>query len=363
MILTIIIAIASLILLIILHELGHFLTAKKFGIKVEEFGIGYPPRLFGKKFGETLYSINLLPLGGFVRIYGHEKRIKDSRSFSEKPAWQRALVILGGVIVFWIIAAILLTIVMYMGVPTQIEDSQNDNLVNPRVQIIEVVQGSPAESAGIKIGDSVKSIEFKNESIDITKVKELQEFTATHKGKEITLSIERGKEIFETSLVPRESFPETQGPIGISLVRTSIKSYSWYEAPIQGVLATVNLTAMVVKGWGMTIASLVQGNGVPQGIEVKGPVGIFELFAQMGALGTGYFLRLIALISISLALLNILPIPALDGGWLMFIIIEKIRGRAVTQKVEQRLTVFFFLLLISLMVYVTIKDVIHIFTK
>jgi regulator of sigma E protease len=359
MILTIIISLISLILLIVFHELGHFLIAKKFGIKVEEFGIGYPPRLFGKKFGETIYSINLLPLGGFVRIYGHEKRIKDSRSFSEKPIWQRALVILGGVIVFWIIAAILLSIVMYMGVPTQIEDSQNDNLVQPRVQIIGVIANSPAEKAGIKIGDSVKSIEFKNESVNITKVKELQEFTEEHQNKEITLTIERGKQVFETSLVPRQSYPEGQGPIGVSLARTSVKSYSWYEAPVQGILATINLTALVVKGWGMTIASLVQGNGVPDGIEVKGPIGIFELFAQMGSLGVGYFLRFIALISVSLALLNILPIPALDGGWLMFIMIEKIRGKAVTQKIEQGVTVFFFFLLIALMVYVTIKDVIH----
>jgi len=273
------------------------------------------------------------------------------------------LVVLGGVITFWIIAAILLSIVMYMGVPTQIEDSQNDNLVQPRVQIIAVVPDSPAESAGMRIGDSVKSIEFKNESINISKVKELQEFTETHRGKEVTLIVERGKDIFETSLVPRESFPEGQGPIGVSLARTSLKSYSWYEAPVQGVFATVNLTVMVVKGWGMTIVSLFQGNGVPDGIEVKGPVGIFELFAQMGSLGVGYFLRFIALISISLALLNVLPIPALDGGWLMFIIIEKIRGKAITQKVEQGITVFFFLLLISLMIYVTIKDVIHLFLK
>ncbi|MEA3344513.1 MAG: M50 family metallopeptidase, partial [Patescibacteria group bacterium] len=235
--------------------------------------------------------------------------------------------------------------------------------VNPRVQIIEVVQGSPAESAGIKIGDSVKSIEFKNESIDITKVKELQEFVETHKGKKITLSIERGKEIFETSLVPRESFPEKQGSMGVSLVRTSMRSYPWYEAPIQGTLETVNLTVGIVKGWGMIITSFVQGNGVPEGVEVKGFVGIFELFAQMGALGTGHFLWFTAFISISLALFNILPIPALDGGWFMFIIIEKIRGKAVAQKIEQGLTVFFFLLLILLMIYITIKDVIHIFQK
>ena len=126
------IAFISLMSLIITHELGHFLLAKKFGIKVEEFGIGYPPRIYGKKVGETIYSLNLLPFGAFVRIFGHEERIDHPRSFSNKPIWQRALVILGGVVSFWIVAAILLTLVMALGVPSIINDSDAIGFSEPK---------------------------------------------------------------------------------------------------------------------------------------------------------------------------------------------------------------------------------------
>jgi len=357
MLLIIIVAFISLIGLIVLHELGHFLLAKKFGVKVEEFGLGYPPRLFGKKFGETIYSLNLLPLGAFVKIYGHEKRIDDPRSFTTKPFWQKALIILGGVISFWLIAAILLTIVMYLGVPIQIGDDENHNLVEPKVQIMAVAPASPAEEAGIRIGDTIKQFSISTFQFSISKIKEVQEFTETYKGQEITLTIQRGKEIFDVSLVPRETPPKDEGAMGVALIRTTLKSYSWYQAPIQGILATGNLTWMVIKGWAMTIASLFQGKGIPDGVELRGPVGIFELFAQVGTLGLTYFLHFIALISICLALINVLPIPALDGGWFLFLVIEKIRGKPVSQKIEQKVTVFFFFLLITLMIYVTIKDI------
>lgn len=368
MFLTIIIAFISLIGLIVLHELGHFLLAKKFGVKVEEFGIGYPPRLFGKKIGETIYSLNLLPLGGFVKIYGQEKRIDHPRSFSTKPFYQKALIILGGVVSFWVIAAILLSIIMYLGVPMQIGDDENQGLVDPKVQIMAVALNSPAQEAGIRVGDTIKQFSISLDAsgrtprraafqFPINKMREVQEFTETHRGQEITLTIQRGKEIFDVSLVPRESPPKDQGAMGVALVRTALKSYSWYQAPVQGILATGNLTGMVIKGWGMTIASLFQGKGVPPGVELRGPVGIFELFAQVGSLGVTYFLHFIALIAICLALINVLPIPSLDGGWLLFLVLEKIKGKPVSQKIEQKVTIFFFCLLITLMVYVTIKDI------
>src|SRR4030042_6402817 len=138
MIFTIIIVFISFVILVILHEFGHFILAKIFGVKVEEFGLGYPPRLLGKKFGETIYSINLLPLGGFVKIYGQEERIDNPRSFTTKPFWQRALIILGGIISFWVVSAILLSIVMAIGAPTAIEDEENGGMVNPKVQIIAI---------------------------------------------------------------------------------------------------------------------------------------------------------------------------------------------------------------------------------
>lgn len=350
------IAFISLITLIIIHELGHFLLAKKFGIKVEEFGIGIPPRIFGKKIGETIYSINLLPLGGFVKLYGHEKRETGPDSFSSKPIWQRALVILGGVVSFWIVAAILLSIVMALGVPTIVGDEET-GLTNPMVQIVGVAKDSPAEQAEMRIGDAIIGIN----DVSLNKVKEVQEITQENKGKEMILTIQRGKEVFNVSLTPRESFPEGEGAMGVGLIRTALKSYPWYLAPFKGIIATGNLTLAILDGWVMTLSSLFQGNGMPEGAEVRGIVGIFELFVQVGGLGLSYFLQFIAIIAVSLALINALPLPALDGGWFALLMVEKLRGKPINQKTEQIISSIFFILLITLMVWITIKDVARLF--
>lgn len=368
MILTIIIALIALLLLVILHEFGHFILAKKFGVKVEEFGIGYPPRIFGKKIGETIYSLNLIPLGGFVKLLGEEgnkeENVKDPKNFNNKPIYQRALIVLGGVIMFWIIAWVLLSITMCLGTPTVISDDMNENLINPKVQIVAVAPDSPASQAGIKPGDSIKEFFIENNSearYEINKVKHVQELTEKYEGQEIVLSIERGDEVFETKLIPRISPPQGQGAIGIGLARTAIVSYPLHQAIIQGGIETYNFTKATIQGWGMVFSSLFSGNGMPVGVQVMGPIGVFDLFAQMSSLGFVYFLRFTALISIFLALFNILPIPALDGGKLAFLGIEAIRKKPVSQEFEQKITGFCFLLLILLMVVVTFKDIQRLF--
>ncbi|MDD2731581.1 MAG: site-2 protease family protein [Candidatus Pacebacteria bacterium] len=362
MILTVIISFFILIGLIILHEFGHFILAKKFGVKVEEFGIGYPPRIWGKKIGETLYSLNFLPFGAFVKIYGHEERIQDARSYASKPIWQRFLIILGGVISFWIVAFVLLTAVIILGMPTVIEDSQNQNIIDPKVQILYISQDSPAFEAGLEIGDIVTKIKPQGlEPIGIDKVKEIQDITEDNKGKEIVLTIKRGKEILDIPVVPRVSPPDKEGPMGVGLVRTALVSSPLYQAPFKGLAATGDLTLTILKGWWFTLSSLLGGEGMPEGVEVRGVVGIFELFVQAEGLGLIYFLQFIAIISISLAILNIMPIPALDGGWAVLLILEKIKGRPISQKIEQNINSFFFILLISLMVWITIKDIARLF--
>ncbi len=358
MIFTLFIAFISLIGLVVLHELGHFITAKIFGVKVEEFGIGYPPRLIGKKIGETIYSLNLLPFGAFVKIYGEEKKAVGNQSFSQKPIWQRALIVLGGVVSFWIISVILLSIIMALGTPTIISDEENGRLTGPKVQIAAVSPGSPAEIAGLEVGDTIISLKS-NEELNVNKVKEVQEFTELNKGQQISLKIQRGKEVFETSIVPRVSPPEGEGAMGLALVRTAVKSYPWYEAPFRGTLAVGNLTIAVVRGWIMAFTNLIKG--LPTGAQLMGPVGIFSLFAQAGQLGAIYFLQFIAIISVYIALFNILPIPALDGGKLLFLAIEKVRRKPVSQKIEQKITAAFFMILIFLMVLVTIKDIARLF--
>ena len=352
----IILALVSLITLMALHEFGHFIVAKAFKIKVDEFGIGYPPRIFGKKFGETIYSLNWIPFGAFVRIYGHEERLNEPRSFSTKPIWQRALVILGGVVSFWIIAIIIMSIVIALGIPTIIKDSDT-GYPDAKVQIIEISKNSPAQKAGIQIGDVIVRINDKN----IYKVSEAQAAIKENQGKEASFTIKRGGNLLNIIAVPRVNYSANEGSLGVGLVRTALKAYPWYEAPLNGIKATYNLTFMTVEGWINTLKSIFMGNGVPQGVEVRGIVGIFDMFIQAGGMGVSYFLQFIAIISVSLAVLNILPIPALDGGWLMLLAIEKIKGKPINIKTERMINGIFFFLLIALMIFVTIKDLIRIF--
>ena len=349
MILTIFIAIFSLVSLLVLHEFGHFILAKRFGIRVDEFGVGYPPRIFGKKFGETIYSLNLIPFGAFVKIHGEEGGIGDYRSFIGKPMWQRVSIVLGGVVSFWIMAVIVLSVVAGVwGLPMAVGDEENHNLIDPKVQIMTIALGSPASQAGMKVGDII---------IGFEKVQELQEFIERNQGKEITLTIKRGKETIDTQITPRVSPPEGEGPIGVGLTRIALRPYPWYQAPSQGVAATGRMTLGVVGGWVMALKNVLGLVELPEGVkmEMMGPLGIFDLLREYFELGINYFLFLVALISIALALVNILPIPALDGGKLLFLAIEAARGKPVSQKIEQRITSSFFILLIILMIFVTIK--------
>ncbi len=362
MIYTIFIAIASLIGLVILHELGHFIAAKKFGIKVEEFGIGYPPRIFGKKIGETIYSLNLLPFGAFVKIYGEDKEIEDSRSFSQKPIWQRAIIIFAGVLTFWIIAVIIFSIVFMIGVPTAISDQASSDLLKkatqpPKVLISGVSADSPAQGAGIQPGDRIIFMQTKDrtEKIEINKVNQIQVFTGSHKGEKIILGIKRGNEEFDVSLTPRVSPPSGEGSIGVALVRATVLSYPWYIAPLRAIQNSAQVTYGVIYGLGSALFKLIRGQET--GVQVMGPVGITKLVSQHFTLGINYFLQFIAVISIYLAIFNLLPIPAVDGGRLLFLGIEKLKGSPINRKIEQNINAIFFTLLVGLMIWVTIKDI------
>jgi len=366
MAITILIAFFSIIALLIIHEFGHFIVAKRFGIEVKEFGVGLPPRLFGKKIGKTIYSLNLLPFGAFVKIPSVEGRGEEDKENYQKleniPVWQRALIILAGVVSFWLVGIILLSIVFSIGTFQAISDEEEGPFVNPpKVQIAAIALDSPAEIAGIKPGDAIKQFQISNFKFQISKVKEVQELTEEYKGEEVTLIIERGKEVFEVSLVPRVSPPEGEGAMGVALVRTAEKSYPIFQAFIKGAETTINLTQAIVVGLVEVLVSLIKGQGLPPGVQFMGPIGIGVLVAQAVQVGLSYFLQFIAIIAIYLAIFNLLPIPALDGGRLLFLGIEKIKGSPVNQKIEQNITTGFFILFIALMILVTIKDVARLF--
>lgn len=367
MIVTILIAFLSIIALLVIHEFGHFITAKRFGIKVEEFGVGLPPRLFGKKIGETLYSLNLLPFGAFVKIPSIEGGSNESdrenyQKLESVPLWRRTLIILAGVVSFWIMGIILLTVVFNIGASQAISDEEQGPFLNlPEVQIVAVASGSPAEITGIKPGDVIKELQIGDYKLPISKVKEVQEFAEKNKGEEIILTIERGNEIFEASLIPRIAPPPGEGVMGVALIRIAEKSYPFFQAFIKGITAAVNLTGTIIAGLAEVLTSLIKGQGLPPGIQFIGPIGLGALVAQAVQVGLSYYLQFIAIISIYLAIFNLLPIPALDGGKLLFLGIEKIKGRPVDAKIEQNITTGFFILFLALMVFVTIKDIARLF--
>ncbi|MBU1015110.1 M50 family metallopeptidase [Patescibacteria group bacterium] len=360
---TVFIAICSLLVLVILHELGHFLVARKFDVEVEEFGVGIPPRLWGKKFGETLYSLNLLPLGAFVRMKGEEARDNAPRSFSSKPVWQRFLIVGGGVAVFWVIAAVLLGVLAgTTGIPAAFADDA-ENVKNPQVRIVEVAADSPASAAGVQIGDIVQEVHSLStgEEREISKVGHLQEAVERYAGTKIVLLLQRGKEVMELELVPREDPPAEQGAIGVGLVRVGLFSVSWYEAPWQGVQMTGKLTGTVVMALGTLAGDLFGGKGMPPGVELRGPIGIVELAGDAVNLGAAYFFYFVALIAIYLAIFNTLPIPALDGGRMFFLVLEAVRKKPLSERTEHRAVAVSFGILLVMLLAVSAMDIFRFF--
>lgn len=363
MALAIVIAFISLISLLVLHEFGHFILAKRFGVKVEEFGVGYPPRIFGKKIGETVYSVNLLPFGAFIRVPGEigGKEKEDERSFSKQSVRRRVMIMLGGVVSFWIMASLIFTIVFNLGAPMAAEDNENTGFNNLQVQIAAISSDSPASKAGLKPGDRIIKITnpVSQNEITVYKVKEVQDFMESNKGQELVLTAQRAREIFEAKITPRAFPPAGEGPLGVALVRMGEKTYPWWQTLWHGIYQTWNLTLAVFQGYYQALSNVFQGQ--PSGVQFTGPVGIFHLMGQASQMGFSYFLNFIGLISIYLAVFNILPIPATDGGKLIFLGIEFLRKKPIAPKIEQGITTAFFMALIGLMVLVTIKDVIRIF--
>ncbi len=345
------IAFFSLIGLLILHEASHFLTAKKCGVNVTEFGIGYPPRIFGKKIGGTLYSFNLLLLGAFVAI--------DEKELKKKSFLQQGLIISAGIISFWIFSFVLIAVILFIGAFTQIEDS-DEFVSEPSVQVVAIADASPAFDAVVKVGDLIYAIKPENQDmVMVDKVEEVQNVITSHKGEEIELNIKRQGEDLKLKLVPRVSPPQRQGAIGVALVRVGIKHYSWHQAIIGSAKETVRLTGLIISGLIGAVGDAFKGK--PSNVELVGPIGIIGIFAKSGALGINYFLQNIAMISLHLAIFNALPIPIMDGGRFAFLVLEKLRKKPLNEKVEKKINNIFFLLLFTLMMFTTIKDIIKLF--
>lgn len=367
----IIIFVIILGVLVFVHELGHFLTARRNGVKADEFGFGFPPRAAGffqdeetKKYkfvwgnkdvqsANTIYSINWIPLGGFVKIKGEDGGgVNEVDSFAAKKAWPRIKILAAGVIMNFILAWFLLSISLMIGAPEEIDSNQGD-LSQVKIQINTVSPGSPAESVGIKVGDEILK---ENAQTNFKNIQEVQNFIKANQGKEIALNLKRGDEVVAVKVVPRENAPKDEGALGIAMSQTAIVSHPIGESLWLGAVEVYQITIAIVMALGGIIASLFVGKGV--GADVSGPIGIAILTKQVATLGLTYILRFAALLSINLGIINALPIPALDGGRILFILIEKIKGSPVSQETEQKFHTIGFILLILLMVLVTLRDVV-----
>ncbi len=358
---TLIIFIIVLSVLVFVHEFGHFIMAKRAGMKVEEFGFGFPPRLFGIKRGETTYSINWVPFGGFVKIFGEDgEERSDPRSFASAKVRIRAGVIIAGVAMNVLLAVILLGIGNAVGLRVGlIDETTVKQAQDIKIQIIQVAAGSPAERTGLKPLDEIAGFKIAGQVMEISAVEEVQNFITQNLDKEVVVLIQSGRELIERKVVPRADPPEGEGALGISLAATGIISYPWYEAIGRGAIDTVNIFRYTAVGYATIIKNVfVTGKA---GVELSGPVGIAVITGKAARLGFTYLMQFTALISINLAVLNIIPLPALDGGRLLFVGIEKLKGRPVSRKIEAAVNAVGFALLVMLMIYVTTKDVLKFF--
>jgi len=359
--LTFLIFILVIGVLVLVHEAGHFFVAKWAGMKVEEFGFGFPPRLWGWKKGETTYSINWIPFGGFVKILGEShEAANDPRSFSSKPASKRMAVIVAGVLMNVLLAYVLLVPVSLIGSRVLLDEKHLDpEARNLQINILQVAPNSPAAEIGWQPGDRFIAVRVENAITPITSVQQLQTIINSNLGKNIFVTLERAGKTMTVPVVPRLNPPAGEGPLGIQLGLTGEIKYSWQEAPIEAAKATYWITTQTGLAFYGLIKQLVLNQELAG--ELSGPIAIAQYTGQAARLGLVRLLEFMALISVNLAILNILPFPALDGGRLLLIIIEKLKGSPVSPKVENSLNAIGFVLLILLMIYVTTKDVIKIF--
>ena len=364
MILAIVVFIFILSFLVIIHEFAHFILAKKMGVKVEEFGIGYPPAVWKKRIGETLYSINIIPIGGFVKLYGEEgeSSIKEERSFASKSPLQRAVIITGGVAMNFLVAVIIFYFMLWSsGFSSQIPlifdykfpfgEQRNSPM------IIGVAKDSPADYAGLRSQDLIvegNGMQFKNS-------REFIEFIDENKGKEVTLVVKNlisGK-TRQVKAIPRVNPPKNEGALGVAIDDISEISYQKpWEKLTAGFLHSLNLSHYSLVGLGYYVkVSLSQRNVEPLASSVVGPVGILALTRITLQEGIYQIVLLIALVSLALCIVNILPIPPLDGGRLVFIFSEAITGKRVSPKIEERVQQIGMIFFIILFILVTSKDI------
>ncbi len=347
---TLLIFIAVLFVTVMVHEWGHFITAKRSGMLVEEFGFGIPPRLYAWKRGETTYSINALPFGGFVKIAGEngDEEGKDpARQFESKPWYARSLVLVAGVLCNIILAVVLFTVSFSIGTPS-VSDTGTPTVVSVTTQ-------SPVDKAGIRVGDTVSFITKNGRTLSAISTDEIKTLINTETTP-VDIGIIRNGVQKTITVTPEKIQGVTM--LGFAVEPITIERLSIPLALSRALEQTKNITLSIFKTVGALIASLFGGESVGG---LVGPVGLAHEVRQASAIGFGYLLAFTALISINLAVLNILPFPALDGGRLVIVLAEQILRKKFSKKTIGMIHSIGFILLLLLMVVLSVKDLKNLF--
>jgi regulator of sigma E protease len=354
-------------LLVFVHEAGHFLAAKRSGIYVEEFGFGYPPRLFSIKKGETIYSINALPFGGFVRLFGEEEAavnlplkksgISAKRAFYGQSPLRKAIIISAGVTMNFLLAIIAFSIAYSVsGIPAETE----------RVKVVEIASDSPAAAADFQEHDQITAMGVSsNDLVTIRSTTDFLDVLNQNLDQQLFVQIQRGMLEFLVPIQPRSQPPEGQGPLGITISSVEMKFYPWWQMPFRGALEGLKEAlawgSLVIRMLGITFANLITRGQLSEG--VAGPIEIYRITGQVVQFGAIAVLRFLGILSVNLAVVNILPLPVLDGGRLVFVFIEAIRGKRPDPNLERTINTIGMTFLIILLLLITMNDIIRIFGK
>lgn len=356
---TIIIFLVVLAILIFVHELGHFLVARWCGIRVDAFAIGFGPKIFSKKVGETTYGLNLIPFGGYVKIFGENPDDESingedkERSFVHKPKWQQVAVLFAGIFFNFVFAWILVSIALTSGVSASLNSypEYKDKMIDAHIMVTFVNPGSPAEKAGLKVGDSLVA----------NSVEEIQKNINESKTNGVNLNYIRNNEELSTKIFAETGIVEGKYAIGIAMDNVATLKLPIHKAFVEGFRFTIHIISATVVG----IFDLITGmfSGTSNLSAVTGPVGIAGLVGDAAKLGFSYLIMFTAVISINLGVLNFVPFPALDGGRILFVIIEAIIRRPIKPVIANTVNAIGFGLLILLMIVVTYRDIVKIFIK
>lgn len=364
---SIILFIVILAVLILVHEFGHFIVAKKSGIKVTEFGLGFPPKVASVKKGETEYSLNAIPFGGFVKIFGEDPNEASmhgpdaSRSLGAKNRFIQSAVIIAGVSFNVVFAFLLLSFGYLVGMPASTSYIGPGTVINPQVVVTEVSNGSPADKAGIKAGDRITALASGKDTTDPSDVitpQVVSHFVEVHPTTPIVVDFERGKSVMSASVTPVMGLVAGKAAIGVGMDEVGTLKLSFVESIREGAVTTWSSLRGIVSGLYHFFVQIFKGH--PDFSQVTGPVGIVGLVGDVSKLGLIYILSFTALISLNLAVINLIPFPALDGGRLVIIVLEGITRKQFNPKVINWMNTAGFAILILLMIVVTVHDIIKI---